>query len=178
MDKEELKARIGRILSSLIKLTIALIILASLDALLGGLSFDAFGLHLDTSELLGGIRLLAIIYYGYWVLKDSLFFLDLFSDSLARRFGLEEKGNLRRVGLDFLYLLSTILAWFGISPFLRALPEVAVRVVSVTFIAVAIAFVYDLVKTVYSLLKISFESLVEAITDFLGRELQSESEGK
>ncbi len=175
MNREELKVRIRRILGSLIKLIVAMIALAALDAMFGGMKFEAFGLLLDTSEILGGIRLLAIIYYGYWILRDSLFFLDLLSDILARRFGLGEKGNLRRAGLDFLYLLSTALAWFGLSPFFRLLPDTVIRIISVLFILISLLFVYDLVKTVYSMLKISFESLVETLSELLGRELAGRS---
>ena len=179
MRGEELKPRIRRILSSLIKLAVAVVVLASLDALFGGIQFEAFGLKADTTEVLGAVRLLVIIYYGYWILRDSFYFLDLLSEILARKFGLEESGNLRRIGLDFLYLISLTLAWFGLSPFLGLLPELVIRAISITFIVISIIFLYDLVKTVYSILRVSFDSLVDMITDLIGRELSSgNQEGK
>ncbi len=174
MEKEELRKRIRRLLGSLIKLVLVLFTLTILDAVFGGLSFTFFGFQTDTSEVLGIIRLIAIVYYGYWILKDSLFFLDILTDVLARRFNLGSSENPRRIGLDFLYLISLSLGWFALSPFLKLVPDMAVRVLSLIFLLLAIVFLYDLVKTVYSILRLSYESLIDALSDIIGRLTESE----
>ncbi len=171
MEKEEIRQRIRRLLGSLIKLILVLFALTILDTMFGGFTLDLFGFLTDTSEVLGAVRLIAIVYYGYWILKDSLFFLDLLTDVLTRRFDLGGSGNLRRIGLDFLYLISLGLGWFALSPFLKLAPELVVRALALIFLVLAIVFLYDLVKTVYSMLRISFESLVDTLSEMIGKEI-------
>ncbi len=174
MEREELRRRIRRLLGSSIKLVLVLFTLTILDAMFGGLTFTFFGFQTDTSEVLGTIRLIAIVYYGYWILRDSLFFLDILTDVLARKFNLGSSGNLRRIGLDFLYLISLGLGWFGLSPFLKLVPDIVVRALALIFLLLAIVFLYDLVKTVYSILRISYESLIDALSDIIGKLTESE----
>lgn len=175
MEREDIRRRIRRLLVSFIKLGLVLLALTLMDAAFGGIIFEVFNLSLDSSEILGIFRLIAIIYYGYWVLKDSLFFLNILSGTIARKFELEGASKPRRVGLDTLYLISLGLGWLALSPFLRALPDLAVRAISLAFLLMAFIFIYDLVSTVYSMVKGGFESLVDTLSELVRRELSKES---
>ena len=175
--REEVEGRLRRFLKNVAWLALALILLVGLDQAIGGLRFRAFNIELDTTEVIGVFRLMAIIYFGYWILKDGFYLLDLTASLLASALEMQGAGGPRRIGLDLLYLISLGLGWLAVSPFLGPLPEVAARVVALAFLSVAVIFVYDAAKTSYSLIRARVEALVEAAAGILSEARRGEGDG-
>ncbi len=176
-ERGEVERRLRRFLKNAAWLALSLILLVGMDLALGGIRFRAFGVELDTTEVIGVFRLMSIIYFGYWVLRDGLYLLDLTAGLLTEALELGEAGGPRRIGLDVLYLISLGLGWLAASPFLGILPELASRAAALAFLSLAVVFVYDAVKTSYSLIRSRVEALVEVAAGVLS-EVRGGGRGK
>ncbi len=176
---EELRTRLSRLLTSFIELTIALGLLFILGRVLDGASIDLFGITISGFEVVGVLRLAAVVYFGYSMLSELLWLLDVSAKRLSKLLGLAEVRGIRRIGQDMIYLMGLALAWYAVSPLVSSIPPGAARLVpSLAFLAVGVLLFYDLAKSVYRLFKEKFEVLLDGLTEFLARGLlEQEEEG-
>ena len=175
---EELRVRLGRLLASFIELAVAMGLLFLLGKIIDGASIEVFGIEISGFEIVGVLRLAAVVYFGYSMLSELLWLLDISAKRLSRLLGLAEVRGVRRIGQDIIYLMGLALAWYAVSPLVSLIPPGAVRLLpSLGFLAIGVLLLYDLAKSIYRLFKEKFERLLDGLTEFLARGLLEQEEG-
>jgi hypothetical protein len=102
---------------------------------------------------------LFVVYFGYFILVDIKYFLDLAS----KRFGQKDPGNLQSITYDVVVLISLILASFLLTPIISSihgLGVTAAKIVNIILLAVGLFLIYHLANKIYSLLKQEIEKLI------------------
>jgi amino acid transporter len=110
--------------------------------------------------ILDTISLMFIIYFGYFILIDSKYFLDFISTRLERR----ERGKARSVIYDVAAIISLILASELLTPFVESISDVGytlMTLINIIFLAIGFFIVYHLANEIYYLVKKDVEKLVE-----------------
>ncbi len=122
-------------------------------------------IRFNVSHILTAINIVAIIYFGYKILMVLKFFTEEAADQLVR--SLEITGStLRRVGVDLLYLSTTLLVWIAASSVIGYIPEELwiLRIFITLIIAVFFLLIlYDLVRVFYREMRGVWERFLERL---------------
>ena len=125
------------------------------------LLIDYVGLGSSANLILNAILLIFVIYFGYFVLIDVKYFLDM----LSARFGHKDQVKLQNLTYDFAALISLFLASAIITPILTSIQTVggtASRVVNIILLAIGFLIIYHMVNQIYSVLKQRFELIIHS----------------
>jgi hypothetical protein len=123
------------------------------------INFFLEGLSISGDLVLGVITLLFVIYFGYFILTDLKYFLDLAS----KRFGQKNRGNLQNITYDVVGLISLVLSSFLLTPIASSIQNVGetmAKAVNIVLLAIGFFLFYHLVNQIYSLLKQEIEKLI------------------
>lgn len=159
-EVEEVKKRIFRLIKNGLTLGFILFFFNLLTPELVSLfDFALGGLTLSGDLVLSVVIFLFIVYFGYFILVDIKYFLDLAS----KRFGQKDPGNLQSITYDVVGLISLILASFLLSPIISSIQgfgDTAVKVVNIILLGIGLFLIYHLANRIYSLLKQEIEKLI------------------
>ena len=176
ISAEEVRVRLGRLITSFVKLAAAMALLYLLGRILADYDASLFGFRIQGFQIVGILRFAAVVYFGYHALSELLWLLDLSARRLSQALGLEEVGGVRRIGQDLIYLMGLALAWYGLSPLISAIPSERIRLIpSLAFLALGVLLAYDMAKSIYRLFSEKFEAFLDRLTALLTRGL-AESE--
>lgn len=160
-ETSEIRTRLFRLVKNVLVLCFILIFFNLLrPQFTSFFNFEIGGFTVTSEMVLGMVALMFIIYFGYFILIDSKYFLDFMSIKLGRR----ERGKARSVTYDVAAIISLILASQLLTPFVASIPDVGdtvVKVMSIIFLAVGFLIVYHLANEIYSLMKKHVEKLIE-----------------
>ena len=105
-----------------------------------------------SDTVLNLVTLIFIIYFGYYILIDSKYFLDLVSEKL----GSKETNKARNITYDITAIISIILASQLMTPILSKIPSIGstvTKVVNLAFLAGEFLILYHMANQIYYLLK-------------------------
>jgi predicted PurR-regulated permease PerM len=128
-----------------------------------------------TGELISNIiSLVLIVYFGYFVLIDSKYFLDFLSSKLERK----ERGKAKSITYDIAAVISLVLTSLLLTPFVASIPDVGyavAKVINIVFLAVGFLIVYHLAGEVYYLTKKHIEALIREASRQFRKEGKNET---
>jgi hypothetical protein len=157
----EIRTRAFRLLKNSLALGFILISFSLLRPELAFfIHFEIGGFTITGEMILNMVSLIFIIYFGYFILIDSKYFLDFLSNKL----GTKERGRAKSVIYDVAAIISLILASQLLTPFVASVPDVgdaAATAVNVAFLAVGFVIAYHLANEIYHLMKKHVEKLIE-----------------
>jgi hypothetical protein len=129
-------------------------------------------LSIDVSTAVSAITLLAIVYYGYYVLDGVRVLVDALAVKMTSVFGITESVA-KHIGLDLLYLGVTLLALLYVPSLLRTLPAVGQMlelIVSLILLIFLVFFMYDLSRVIYKAFGEFFSEIIKRIEGALEHE--------
>jgi hypothetical protein len=157
----EIRRRLFRLLKNSLILYFIFIFFNLLRPQFASLFYFEVGGFTITSELISNILFfIFIIYFGYFVLIDSKYFLDFISIKLERK----ERGKAKSISYDVTVIISLILASQLLTPFIASISDVgdaAAKVIDIVCLAIGFFIVYHLANEIYYLIKKHFEKLIE-----------------
>lgn len=106
------------------------------------------------------IALILIVYFGYFILIDAKYFLDI----VSARLGTKERDKSKTITYDVAGIISLILASQLATPLLNSISQFGdtiAKVVNIVFLAVSLFLAYHLASQVYYLAKQNVEKLIE-----------------
>ncbi|MCC6003716.1 MAG: NTP transferase domain-containing protein [Thermofilum sp.] len=155
------------------KLILALIVLSYVNSHFGRFTLLQTGLlSIDVSTAVSAITLLAIVYYGYYVLDGVRVLVDALAVKMTSVFGITESVA-KHIGLDLLYLGVTLLALLYVPSLLRTLPAVGQMlelIVSLILLIFLVFFMYDLSRVIYKAFGEFFSEIIKRIEGALEHE--------
>jgi len=173
---------LGTLLSSSIKLALALFIIRVVERLMSGFSPIPMGpFQLVPADLLSFVELVAVVYFGYRILMALKYLVDLTSGWLVRKLGAVTEAAVNRALVDLLYLsFLAVLMWIAPSRVssLPGLGEVAERVVLLALLVFFVLIVYDLMKLFYRSFRGAYERMVSRLAERLRAVEESRSRPK
>jgi hypothetical protein len=162
----EVRKRIFRLIKNGLALGFILVFFNLLKPELISLIDYAFGgLSISGDLILSVITLLFVVYFGYFILVDVKYFLDL----ATTQFGQKGQANLKSITYDVAGLISLVLASFLLTPIVTAIQgvgETAVKVVNIVLLAIGLFVVYHLANQIYSLFKREIGKLILGTKQF------------
>jgi hypothetical protein len=123
-------------------------------------TFEIGGIKTTVETVLNIASLIFIVYFGYFILIDAKYFLDLISKKLGSR----EKGKAKNLFYDIAVIISLVLASQLLAPVIGAIPNFGNAIVNATnliFLFVCLIIVYHLAHELYYLTKKHVENLIE-----------------
>jgi predicted PurR-regulated permease PerM len=167
--------RLLRLFKSSLKLSFVLILINLLRSELSSLISQFFqGFDIANPGILNMVSLLFVIYYGYFILTDSRFFLNKLTATLGPRKGNES----RAIVYDIAGIISLLLMSQLLTPLLGSLPgpgSTAATVADLVLLCVGIFLVYHLLLQAYTVAKQHIEALIEERTKQQGGDQASAS---
>jgi hypothetical protein len=173
----EIPKRIFRLIKNGLILAFILIFLSLLrPELVSLISFAAQGLATSGDLILGVFALLFVVYFGYFILIDVKYFLDL----ISARFDRKSRGKLQSIMYYLAGLISLVLASSLATPVLTSIQnvgETASKVVNIILLAIGFFIVYNLANQIYSFVKQEIEKLIHKTWQFRSSHQTRKNEG-
>jgi predicted PurR-regulated permease PerM len=160
-NANEIRTRILRLLKNSLKLGFVLVLINLLRPELSSLIslfFQGFGV--TNPGLLNFISLTFVIYFGYFILSDSKFFLNIISARLDAR----ERNRPKNITYDIAAIISLVLISQLLTPFLDSVPEVGhtiATVLNLALLGIGFFLAYHLAIQAYEVAKRQIETLIE-----------------
>jgi hypothetical protein len=166
----EIRIRVFRLLKNSLSLGFILIFLGLLRPEISSLiNFEIGGFQITGEMVLSIVSLIVIIYFGYFILIDAKYFLDVISFKLGSR----ERGKAKGITYDVAIIISLALASQLLTPFLASIPDVGntvAKATNIAFLAIGFVIVYHLGSEIYYLIKKKIESVIEEATKQIRKE--------
>jgi len=179
-DSKDAGKRLLRLLKNLLILYFALTLCNALEPYLAPLlNFDLGSLSINGDLIFTGISLVIVIYFGYFILLDVRFFLNLASKAVSSWLIGEEVGRLRMIAYDVAVIIALILFRELATPLVRCVQGVGeplATAIQITVLAIVLLIVYHLAGQFYYLLKDRVQEIVKSIANKFSRR-SSSSEG-
>jgi predicted PurR-regulated permease PerM len=160
-ESGETRRRILRLTKNILTLSFLLVFLNLLQPELASLiNYFLQGFIITSQTVLNIITLLFIVYFGYFILIDAKYFLDM----ISTRLGAKERGKSKTITYDVAGIISLILASQLVTPLLNSISQFGgtiAKAVNIVFLAVSLFLAYHLATQIYYLAKQNFEKLLE-----------------
>jgi 1L-myo-inositol 1-phosphate cytidylyltransferase/CDP-L-myo-inositol myo-inositolphosphotransferase len=158
--------RLERAGSKGFKLILVLIVLSYVNSHFGGYTLLQTGLlSINVSTAVSAITLLAIVYYGYYVLDGARVLVDALAVKMTSVLGITESVA-EHIGLDILYLGVTLIALLYVPSLLRTIPKVGQLlelITSLVLLFFLLFFLYDLSRIIYKAFGEVFSEIIKRI---------------
>ena len=160
-ESGETRKRILRLIKNTLTLGFVLVFLNLLSSELSSLiNYFLQGFTITSQTVLNIITLMFIVYFGYFILIDAKYFLDMISAKL----GAKERDKSKAITYDVAGIISLILASQLLMPFLYSIAQFGdslAKVVNIVFLAVGLFIAYHLASQIYYLARQNVEKLIE-----------------
>jgi len=161
--------RVVNLLKSIFKLSLVLLFLKAISGLLNQyVTFNLADFTITGEMIANGLSLVFIVYYGYSILTDGSFLIDIASKAMTLRLGVEKTGTAKAIAYDVTCLIALVLAAEALIPIMGVIPEsgpLLAEVTSVMFIVVGFLLVYHLGKATYSLMRVRIDQVIKKISE-------------
>jgi hypothetical protein len=160
-NASETRTRILRLFKNSLLLGFVLGLINLLSSQLSSLISLFFQVFAITNPgILNYISLIFIIYFGYFILSDSMFFLN----QVSARLGARERGIPKTITYDIALIISVVLISQLLTPFLHSVPQVGNTIalgLNVVLLGIGFFLAYHLTIQAYELAKRRIEILIE-----------------
>jgi predicted PurR-regulated permease PerM len=160
-ESGETRRRILRLIKNILTLSFLLVFLNLLQPELSSLiNFFLQGFAITSQPVLNTIILIFIVYFGYFILIDAKYFLDM----VSTRLGTKEREKSKAITYDVAGIISLILASQFVTPLLNSISQFGdtiAKAVNIVFLAVSLFLAYHLASQIYYLAKQNVEKLIE-----------------
>jgi hypothetical protein len=157
----ETRRRILRLTKNILTLSFLLVFFNLLQPeLVSLINFFLQDFAITSQMVLNVIILIFIVYFGYFILIDAKYFLDMAST----RLGGKERDKSRVITYDVAGIISLVLASQLVTPLLNSISQVGdtiTKVVNIVFLAISLFLAYHLASQIYYLVKQNVEKLIE-----------------
>jgi predicted PurR-regulated permease PerM len=157
----ETRTRILRLLKNSLKLSFVLVLVNLLRPELSSLiSLLLQGFAVTDPGILNFITLIFVIYFGYFILSDSRFFLNTISTRLSAR----ERDSPKAITYDIAGIISLVLISQLLTPFLDSVPQVGhtiATVLNLALLGIGFLLAYHIAIEAYNVAKLHIEALIE-----------------
>jgi len=164
-----IRNRIVNLLKNIFKLSLVLLFLKVISGYLNQyVTFNLAEFTITGEMIANGLSLVFIVYYGYSILTDGSFLIDIASKAMMLRLGVEKTENPKTIVYDVTCLIALVLAAEALIPIMDVIPEsgpLLAEVTSVVFIAVGFLLVYHLGKGTYSLMKARIDQAIKKVSE-------------
>jgi hypothetical protein len=157
----ETRTRILRLFKNSLKLGFLLVLINLLRPELSSLIslfFQSFAIR--NPGILNFISLIFVIYFGYFILTDSRFFLNIISARLSAN----ECDRPKTITYDIAAIISLVLISQLLTPFLDSVPQVGntlAMVLNLVLLGIGFLLAYHLAIQAYEVAKLHIETLIE-----------------
>lgn len=173
----EIRRRAFRLLKNSLILYFILIFINLLRSqLVSFIIFEISGFTITSYVVLNAFSLIFIIYFGYFILIDLKYFVDLISIKLEGK----ERGKTKSITYDIAAIISLILASQLLTPFLSTIPNIGntmAKAINVVFLAIGFFIVYHISNEIYYLIKKHVDKLIEETYKQIKRENKTSKGG-
>jgi predicted PurR-regulated permease PerM len=160
-ESGETRRRILRLAKTILTLSFLLVFLNLLHPELSSLiNYFLQGFAITSQTVLNIITLILIVYFGYFILIDTKYFLDM----LSTRLGAKERNKSKIITYDVAGIISLILASQLVTPLLTSISQFGdtlAKAVNIVFLAISLFLAYHLASQIYYLAKQNVEKLLE-----------------
>jgi hypothetical protein len=161
MNANETRTRTLRLLKNSLKLGFVLVLINLLRPELSSLiSLFLQGFAMTDPGILSFISLIFIIYFGYFILSDSRFFLNIVSSRLGTR----EHNSPKTITYDIAAIISLVLVSQLLTTFLESVPQVGhtmATVLNLVLLGVGFLLAYRVAIEAYEVARLHIEALIE-----------------
>ena len=164
-----IRNRIVNLLKNIFKLSLILLFLKVISGSLNQyVTFNLAEFTITGEMIANGLSLIFIVYYGYSILTDGSFLIDLTSKAMMLRLGVEKTGTPKTIVYDVTCLIALVLAAEALIPIMGVIPEsgpLLAEVTTIVFIAVGFLLVYHLGKGTYSLMRTRIDQAIKKVSE-------------
>jgi len=164
-----IRSRIVNLLKNIFKLSLVLLFLKVISGSLNRyITFDLADFTITGEMIANGLSLVFIVYYGYSILTDGSFLIDVASKAMMLRLGVEKTGTSKTIVYDVTCLIALVLAAEALIPIMGVIPEsgpLLAEVTTIVFIAVGFLLVYHLGKGTYSLMRTRIDQAIKKVSE-------------
>ena len=125
------------------------------------------------------IRLLAtmfFIYYGYFVIVDLKFFVDILNQYTAKTLGYNESNKIKNIAYSVASIISLFLASLLVLPFVSSIPpygELVAGYLNLVFLALIFLIIYNISNMLYSLMKDKIDETIDELSKKISQEIST-----
>ena len=182
-SSEDVGRRALRLLKNILILYFALFLCRSIEPYLQPFLRVKVGTLVADSELIFTfISLLLLIYFGYFILIDVRFFLNLASKIVSAWLVGEEKSRVRLIAYDAAVIIALILLHELLIPLARGVQTIGeplATAIQIGILAIGLLILYHLAGQAYYLTRSRVERLVRNLTErFSRKNSEDEVDGK
>ena len=164
-----IRNRIVNLLKNIFKLSLVLLFLKVISGSLNQyVTFNLAEFTITGEMIANGLSLVFIVYYGYSILTDGSFLIDLASKAMMLRLGVEKTGTSKTIVYDVTCLIALVLAAEALIPIMGVIPEsgpLLAEVTTIVFVAVGFLLVYHLGKGTYSLMRTRIDQVIKKVSE-------------
>jgi hypothetical protein len=160
-NASETRTRILRLFKNSLKLGFVLVLINLLRPELSSLISLFFqGFAITNPGILDFINLMFIIYFGYFILSDCKFFLNI----MSARLGVREHDSPKTITYDIAAIISLVLISQLLTPFLDSFPQVGhtiATVLNLVLLGIGFLLAYHVAIEAYEVARLHIEALIE-----------------
>lgn len=164
-----IRNKIVNLLKNSFKLSLVLLFLKVISGSLNQyVTFHLAEFTVTGEMVANGLSLVFVVYYGYSILTDGSFLIDIASKAMMLKLGVEKTETPKAIVYDVTCLIALVLAAEALIPIMGAIPEsgpLLAEVTSMVFIATGFLLVYHLCKAIYSLMKARIDQVIEEVSE-------------
>jgi hypothetical protein len=159
-----IKGRLFRLLKNILILYFILTFFRVIHPMLDPIiKIRAGGFVITSGLVFGVLSLISIIYFGYFILIDTKYFLDIVNKFVLVKLGIEGSGIVKGIAYDIAIIISLILASDLLTAIVVYIPNIGVylaRGINIIFIGIGFLLVYHITNEVYHLVKKQLDKLI------------------
>ncbi len=170
--RRKVAENVKRLLGSALKLLIITVVLKLLGRIMGEVEFTFLFYTVKANMVLSMVQMAATIYYGFYILKSSIFFIDKISGLVTNALGLTESKLPRRIAMDIVYIIGLVLAWEALVPMVSEIPRfggLTLTAIQVVIILLGAGIIYDAGKHVFKLLEDRINRIIDRLSDSISK---------
>jgi ABC-type multidrug transport system fused ATPase/permease subunit len=166
--KEEVQKKAMRIFRNLFLLSLIIVFLRAIQPNLTNLpNTEILGFTITKEVIFELTSMLFIIYFGYNILTDTKFFLDLTNKYISTRLMGKERSIAKNISNNIIALIYLVLASELLVPIISLIPnygELFAGIIKIIFIFIGFFMVYDLANEVYRLMKNRLDRFIDEVS--------------
>jgi len=164
-----IRNRIVNLLKNIFKLSLVLLFLKVISGSLNQyVTFNLAEFTITGEMIANGLSLVFIVYYGYSILTDGSFLIDIASKTMMLRLGAEKTETPKTIVYDVTCLIALVLAAEALIPIMGVIPEsgpLLAEVTSLAFTALGFLLVYHLSKSTYLLMRTRIDQVIKKVSE-------------